>query len=42
MPAHWYVAELLDSGAPVRRAAAPADLLLLVQELERAGLGVSR
>ncbi|WP_405834210.1 hypothetical protein [Streptomyces sp. NBC_01176] len=42
VPAHWNVAELLDSGAPVRLAAAPADLLLLVQELERAGLGVSR
>ncbi|MFE5143096.1 hypothetical protein ACFRDV_36535 [Streptomyces fagopyri] len=42
VPAHWYVAELLDAGAPVRLAAAPADLLLLVQELERAGLGVSR
>ncbi|QIY60653.1 hypothetical protein HEP85_01765 [Streptomyces sp. RPA4-2] len=42
VPAHWYVAELLDSGTPVRLAAAPADLLLLVRELERAGLDVSR
>ncbi|MFE4449246.1 hypothetical protein [Streptomyces sp. NPDC056796] len=36
VPAGWYVAELLDSGTPVRLTAAPADLLLLVQELERA------
>ncbi|MFE2376672.1 hypothetical protein [Streptomyces sp. NPDC059398] len=34
-PASWYVAELLDSGTRVRLTAAPADLLLLVQELER-------
>lgn len=40
VPAHWYVAELLDSKTPVRLAAAPADLLLLVQELRRAELGV--
>jgi hypothetical protein len=37
VPANWYVAELLYSGAQVRLAAAPADLLLLVQELERTG-----
>ncbi|MEU1534617.1 hypothetical protein [Streptomyces fagopyri] len=42
VPAHWYVAELLDSGVPVRLAAAPADLLLLVQELQRAALGAPR
>ncbi|WP_328912734.1 MULTISPECIES: hypothetical protein [unclassified Streptomyces] len=35
--ANWYVAELLDSGTHVRLAAAPADLLLLVKELERTG-----
>ncbi|MFD8424518.1 hypothetical protein [Streptomyces sp. NPDC059668] len=42
VPAHWYVAELLDSQTPVRLAAAPADLLLLLQELERAGHQVSQ
>ncbi|MFE7312588.1 hypothetical protein ACFU7T_05665 [Streptomyces sp. NPDC057555] len=36
---HWYVADLLDDDVPVRLTAAPADLLLLVQELERAKSG---
>ncbi|MFB7634146.1 hypothetical protein ACFC0M_24810 [Streptomyces sp. NPDC056149] len=34
VPTDWYVADLLDDGTPVRLTAAPANLLLLIQQLE--------
>ncbi|MEV5159076.1 PH domain-containing protein [Streptomyces sp. NPDC053728] len=37
VPRSWHIAELDDAGRPVRLAAAPADLLRVTAELERAG-----
>ncbi|NEC05254.1 PH domain-containing protein, partial [Streptomyces sp. SID7909] len=42
VPRGWHIAELDDGGAPVRLAAAPADLARITDALERERRGGGR